>query len=935
MKRSHRLWLFSGITLLVFLLIGWLLPALLGLVGSTRWLIRAVIDLLGLIAAITVFVWLRAKYRSMPEEAPREGDEIDITFAAAKNRLSSAQGKGRVGAMPVIVVAGPAGSAKTTIVTRSGLDPELIAGEVYRGDAVVPTQAVNVWFAHGNLVLEAGGRVVGDANRWKRMIRHIQPRRLAAALRRGAQAPRVAVVCFGCDELLKPGASEAVPAAAQKMRARLAEMSQQIGIRLPVYVIFTKADRLPYYEDFVRSLTREETREVVGATLPIQPQVAAGAWAERESRRVADAFAYVFRGLAGRRLDILPRETADEVKAGTYEFPREFRKITDLATQFLVDLCRPSQLGVSPFLRGFYFTGVRAVYVHDVGSEPQVQGAPSSGGAMDATGVFNARMLQQMQQQAQQPQAGSRRVPEWAFLGRVFHDVILKDATARGVTAGGTKVNLLRRALVAGVAAAGIILSIGFVTSFFTNRSLLGGTRDALDTARGLVLAGPLPEIGTLSQLDTLRQYAERLDRYQREGPPARLGWLLYAGNRVQTPVRGVFFRKFDELLWSRSRGGLITHLRNLPAAPTEADQYGRTYDALKAYIVTTQRPDSARRDFLTPTLLGYWRTGLGADSQRVALASAQFDFYADELPWGNPYDVTTDDALIGQTQRFLRGFAGDNALYQVLLTEASDSVPEARWTDPTGMVRNDVAVPGAYTAKGWARAQNTLDDVPLLFDRETWVVGPSAVAPEDRERLARTLRIRYTNDYVSHWLDFMRAGRVASFSNPNDAANKLAALSANQSPMLGMLGLVADNTAVDTVEIGTAFRPVHDFAPPGATAISQPAGTYLTGLTALQSAMGQVASGGPMRDGGIQAAQAAANQMKAEVSGLARTFSTEANPRLVGAALTQFLLQPISSAEVTAGAVPLAEINSGGATFCAPFRPLASKYPFNASATS
>ena len=38
--------------------------------------------------------------------------------------------------------------------------------------------------------------------------------------------------------------------------------------------------------------------------------------------------------------------------------------------QFLVDLARPSHLGTNPFLRGFYFTGVRPVVVDDVAAAP-------------------------------------------------------------------------------------------------------------------------------------------------------------------------------------------------------------------------------------------------------------------------------------------------------------------------------------------------------------------------------------------------------------------------------------------------------------------------------------------------------------------------------------------------------------------------------------
>src|SRR5690606_11238474 len=182
-------------------------------------------------------------------------------------------------------------------------------------------------------------------------------------------------VCFTCDEFLKPGNSESVPAAAKKIRERLADVSQQLGIRLPVYVVFTKADRIPYFEDFVRGMTRDEANEVLGATLPAVADADVGSHAARETARVRGAFDSMYHSLALKRLRVLPREQQEEIRAGAYEFPRELRKISGLATDFLVELCKPRHLGLSPFLRGFYFSGVRAVILSDLGGAESPRGA--------------------------------------------------------------------------------------------------------------------------------------------------------------------------------------------------------------------------------------------------------------------------------------------------------------------------------------------------------------------------------------------------------------------------------------------------------------------------------------------------------------------------------------------------------------------------------
>src|SRR5690606_36155612 len=102
---------------------------------------------------------------------------------------------------------------------------------------------------------------------------------------------------------------------------------------------------------------------------------------------------------------------------------------------------------------------------------------------------------------------GSRRVPQWVFLHRLFRDVMQRDEVAHGVTGGGTRVDLLRRGLIAAAAAAGIVFALGFTTSFVGNRSIIRTATAAVESTR---LIGGVP--GTISDedlahLDSLREH--------------------------------------------------------------------------------------------------------------------------------------------------------------------------------------------------------------------------------------------------------------------------------------------------------------------------------------------------------------------------------------------------------------------------------------------
>ena len=224
MSRNAKLWLISGASLVIFMIIAWFVGSALGASAGEEWLVRVLLWILGLLAT-GLIVWVLAKSGAGSGDGLSAAeDELETTFATSKNRLKHTGTT--LATVPVVLVLGPEGSTKTTVVIHSGLEPDLLAGEVFRGQTVGPTTGANVWFSRKAVIVEAGGKLLGDPARWSRMIRHIQPQRLAAVLRGREQAPRVAVVCFSCEEFLKPGAGEAVPQAAQGLRDKLAEVSR-------------------------------------------------------------------------------------------------------------------------------------------------------------------------------------------------------------------------------------------------------------------------------------------------------------------------------------------------------------------------------------------------------------------------------------------------------------------------------------------------------------------------------------------------------------------------------------------------------------------------------------------------------------------------------------------------------------------------------------
>lgn len=934
MTRRRRLWIFTTAGYLVVAVLVWLVGSWLELRGGGLWVLRIALWVLGLIAAGVVLWFLGGFEPGAGEEDTRApgGDELDTVLAAAAARLSAARpaGPGRartLGTLPLVVVLGPPASTKTTAVVYSGLEPDLLAGEVYHGQNIGPTPAVNVWYTHQTVLLEAGGRLAADAGRWSRLVRRIRPRTLKATLTGRAQAARAALVCFSCEELLKPGSVQAVAAAARELRTQLTQLAQACGVRLPVYVLFTKADKIPHFAPFVAHLARDEVQQALGATLRWPGWGALGLYADREFQRLNAAFDRLLAALATKRLELLARASDTDEQAGAYEFPRELRKLVPATIQFLVDLCRPSQLAVSPVLRGFYYTGVRAVMVSDVVAAPIAPAGAARGGGF-ATQVFDSDPAHTAAP-AGSAVAGARRMPQWLFLGAVFREILLRDRAPAAVAAGARSVAVLRRVGFALVMLVALVGGLWSTAQYAKNERAVAAAR-ALMTVP--VSETELPSLETLARLESLRAHLGRLASWRR--------WWFYKGQGLYPDLRRLYQERFDHILLAPARLALLRALDSLPDAPNATAQYGRAYELLKAYLMTTSHPDQLAAGFVVPVLMEHWLHGRQLDPDRTELAQRQFEFYATQLCRSAACGNDADARLVTRTRGFLGKFAGTERIYQLMASEVSTPLPpvqfQRRFPSAAAYVADNYEVPGAFTDRGWPAMQDALKHVDRFFQADDWVLGESQHVSLDRAKLVADLRAMYVADYIRRWQAFLAAAAVVPYGSAKDASKRLAQLGANQSPLLQLLSLVSQNTKADSLTVGAAFQPVHAVMPPGSTdrfvvEANQP---YVGALNALQAVLDQAASAPPGAAPGLVAQTLdAARAARGAVGQVALKFSVTGDAGPVGVRVRSLLEEPIERVEHLLGRLPATALNERGAAFCRAFGPLLAKYPFNPSA--
>ena len=917
-SRTKR-WIASLAVLFLFVAIAILAVWLLKLTGGERTAMLIGLALLGAIGAAITWHVLR------PSDAVSraEKDEAILALRQAADRLP----RGELLGKSLVLLLGPPTSTKTTVVTRSGLDAQLLAGDARGTGPEEPTKAANIWLGGGGALIEAPGTLTADGPRFMRFVRALRAPGLAAALGRREPAPRAIVLCVPCDYLATSDEQKQLDVLAPVLRARLADAANQLGLRVPVYVLFTRLDRLPYVEAWLAPLTREEIRMPLGAALPFD-NGAAGAYAERLIPRLELAFATLVASLGARRSELLSRESVEAQRLGAYEVPRELGKLAPAAIRFLAEVTRPSQMGMTPQLRGFWFVGARPVIVRDA-APVAATAAPVDG----ATGLFRPGMLTGAAAPAAAP-AAARKVPEWVFIDRFFTDVVFGDRSARAAALGGVRVSGMRRILLGTLIAGGLLLGLGVTVSWMKNRALASRTMTAVRGVASLpvVQAAPgtiaLPSVEALRQLEQLRALLDTITSIDTSGVPLSMRFGLWNGASLVSAARPAWIAGYRRQLHDDAWRVLLDSLRTIPDVPTPASDYGRSYDMLKTYLVGTTEHARSSRDFVTPVLLSSWQRGITTDSVVTELARRQFDEYASLQVAAQLWPVAADSRLVTHTRDHLGRFAGIDPIYVSMRSavqskakaiKLAEAVPQAAGVVGTGGAM--VAAP--FTEAGWTAMQDALRNSDRFFQGETWVVGDrSAVASRNREQDLAEIRKRYLADYQAEWRKALQMVSVPRPGTPAQSAARLGKLGGAQSPLLAILALAARNTTGDSA-LARAFQPVHSVTPPAIRDknVSETNQEYANALLALQSGMESIVNLPPAKDSagvltlqttaqGVLNAQAA--QAKTVARQLEQKFAVDASASQVGPSVARLLYAPIDGAESVLKALMLTRMPRG-----------------------
>ena len=917
----------------------------------------------------------------------------EAKVALAKATTASAQ-RIRLQDLPLYLLVGPENSGKTSTFLNSGLEPVALSGQTGGGQAI-PTRLANIWLARNALFVELGGRAFsGDLGRWASLLR---------ALRGGSAVPMWrrllkeaddglslrGIVAF-CD--VKEFTAAASPQGREKLdrlsslwRDRLGAITEVFGRHFPVYLITSKTDAVPHFADYFGRMHDPDLSQIFGCSLPLTAGGGTNAEAvsaDAENKRLTKTFSPLLHRLAERRIIHLAHENDESRRPGIYEFPRELRRIRPTLVQFMVDVFRPHPLRHTPFLRGYYFTGT---------CEEEIAGGPSRNpkvddiSVSDVTGVFQGDATQVFQnleaaKAAQKPAGRANVTRRWAFVSELFTSVVLQDnAVPRTIApVAGQRIDLYRKAACGAVCALCALLCGCFIWSWVGNSRLL----ESVNTGgRGLV-RGQRPTLADLQSLDELRQQATRLLDYDRNGPPWRLRWGLYAGGALAKPARDVYFQRFQEMLLNDLNGTITNHLKAVPAsAGTGEANYDAVSKLLKAHLMISSgscKPDPA---FVTRALKQTLdETAAGSNYDWRLLADRQIEFYAGELPAGNPVRLVEDKAAVERARGYLRSIQGAERIYAALLSEAEKRFPNPQRLSTiaanyTQVLSGMGEVSGVFTPEGWNYVKNAAKNARSNTSGDSCVEETNFVGGiQQNLELERALQRLFVRDYIDRWQRFVKSFSVLRYNGAADAERKLDVLADHKSPLLAVLALASKNTyftapppsaidkpkkaiidilgkAKDAVsgqtdtnlpdvkapegqtEIMNAFQPVQWVVPAASeTWVTDKNNAYVDALAQLGHSMQEISRGGELDPAILQTASQNYDKAIAAARQLEQRLAPNSNG--LDVSVQRLLEEPIVQTQrlIPTPANPVEKINAAARGFCGRISGTLHKYPFQPS---
>ena len=722
----------------------------------------------------------KARFGGAGSAAGAAGAAGDGLFA----RLRRRHGGRYLYQLPWYLIVGAPGSGKTTALRNAGLNfplAEQMGEQAVRG--VAGTRNCDWWFTDSAVLIDTAGRFTtqdsdqaNDKATWGGflgLLKKARPR----------QPLNGVLVTVSAADLLARGADDRQQYAVA-VRQRLQELNEQLGVRLPIYLLVTKCDLMAGFADTFSSLDKAQRAQPWGFTFALHQQ---SAW----RAQFAPEFDALLHRLDDGLTDTMQAEADPGRRARIYGFPNQFAALHGPLTELVQQVFAPSPFEPDPLLRGVYFVS---------GTQ---EGTP-----IDRVLGAVARRYRIEQAILPAQQASGRSF----FLQRLLTEVVFAEQGLAGADRGWER---RRTALaITGYALVGLLATAtlaAWTISWRNNRTYVDTVAQRTDVVRRQVQETPnranpdlLPVLDALEATRGLALAGDSADQV-----PWTLGFGLYQGRKLDGAARAAYEHMLQDAVLPRLALRVEEQLRS-------PDQPESQYEALKAYLMMFD-PAHFDAKSLKKHIEADWDNRLARElrpDQREAL-SRHLDALLAQGPMVSP--LKQDQALINTARNQLAAVPLPQRVYTRLRQQGLGAeFPEFTAVKAGGSNVQLVfmrgggepltrGVNGLFTYDGYHKGFQAVvaEATRQLADEQVWVLGiepakaKGAQALLGSDELVNAVRRLYLTEYRDIWKAYIADLRLQPLTSVAQTLEKTRFLAAGDSPLVPLLRAMSRETTL------------------------------------------------------------------------------------------------------------------------------------------
>jgi len=733
-----------------------------------------------------------------PSKADKEAATLDERFTEAVKVLQqSGDGKKSIFQkgqslyeLPWYIFIGAPGSGKTTALLNAGLTfplAEKLGQANVRG--VGGTRNCDWWFTDEAVLIDTAGRYTTqesdsdvDARAWDTflgLLKKNRPRRPLNGV----------LLTINVQDLLQQSPPDRKEHAA-KLRARIQELHDKLGVRPPVYVLLTKSDLIAGFNETFGGMGKEDRDQVWGFTFPYDPD-----GQDDPLREFQSEYAALEKRVRERLLERMESETEVLKRAAIFAFPQQFAGLKGLLGGFLEQVFSGGgSLEERPILRGVYFTS---------GTQ---EGTPIDRvlGALARTFGVERRLT---------APAGARG--KSFFLHRLLKEVVFAEqglvGENRAVEARRRKLRLLATI---GIAVFSVALIAAWTLSFVRNRAYVADVNARLPELKQLVDALPPATNSDVAPLPAVLgpvRAAATPNGFTLDDVPLSYGFGLFQGRKLDAAAEQAHGRLLEQAMMPRVARRLEERLRAVNQNNLEL-----AYEALKGYLML-YTPDQFDPASVKAWVTLDWDMNLQRSltpEQREALEKALDSMLARGAPQPS---VPMDKELVAQVRDMLAAYPLEYRVFSRLKRQnlgadlAEFSVASAAGPNAAQVFERESGqpltkgIPGLFSREGYHKhfKDSVNDVVNQLAREESWVLGTQSsglgsmkdqALGKDTEMSNRVRRL-YLEEYIKVWDAYLADVRLVKLGGLDRSLQVARVLSAPDSPLANYLRAVARET--------------------------------------------------------------------------------------------------------------------------------------------